>query len=534
MQRVRDIPSILRLIAGSLACAIGSSAEAMGPPDSGAPVSRLVENLAAYTAEHPGDADGWYALARTHASAYTWKNRYVPVTYSRLGPIANDANGPVRKNLKAAADAERGAKAAALPFTDAELRDHLRAAILGFNRAIAIAPDRAIYRLGLASVLEGSAALAGELDVAPLLPEGIANETDSALAAQGSKDIDLIGAGDTRVTALWLAALRQPESPRGERPRRVNALLARRDDQAPGVRKAVAELLRADWTEQAAEQYFVAYSLALPLDSKISRLSEPGLQDLITFEAGTAYVRIVEARGARTDESVRLATVRSTLKAMKELPPPRGIEPLILSIDRAHSLAALVAPEVHSSFDLDGTGRPQRWTWVKPDAGILCWDPEHTGAITSGRQLFGSVTWWIFFENGYRALDALDDNRDGELRGMELSGLALWFDRNSNGVSDPGEVLPIESTGIAAISCRATDVEDGCAANLRGLTMADGRVLPTYDWVATSVEPSRPPQPVRVAGIAAAVLYGMGTTLGVVRRRRVPSIPKPGFNGRFS
>ena len=51
-----------------------------------------------------------------------------------------------------------------------------------------------------------------------------------------------------------------------------------------------------------------------------------------------------------------------------------------------------------------------------------------------GLQLFGSVTWWLFWEDGYAPLAALDDNHDGRLEGAELKGIAIWFDRNGNGV----------------------------------------------------------------------------------------------------
>ena len=142
------------------------------------------------------------------------------------------------------------------------------------------------------------------------------------------------------------------------------------------------------------------------------------------------------------------------------------------------------------SFDLDGTGRDQSWPWVSPETSILVWDPEETGEVTSGRQLFGSVTWWLFFDDGYRAMDALDDNRDGELSGDELVGLAVWTDANSNGVSEEGEVVPIGETGIEAIACVQTDTSMGMPANLSGLRMSDGRVLPTYDWVAQEAQVS--------------------------------------------
>ncbi|HEX5000117.1 MAG TPA: hypothetical protein VFY29_17990 [Terriglobia bacterium] len=87
----------------------------------------------------------------------------------------------------------------------------------------------------------------------------------------------------------------------------------------------------------------------------------------------------------------------------------------------------------------------------------------------------------MFWPDGYRALDALIDNRDGELRGNELRGLAVWFDRNQNGVSDPREVVPIEKTGIAAISARATTRVGDSPTNERGLELTGGRRLPTCD-----------------------------------------------------
>lgn len=59
----------------------------------------------------------------------------------------------------------------------------------------------------------------------------------------------------------------------------------------------------------------------------------------------------------------------------------------------------------------------------------------------------------LFFENGYHALATLDDDGDGELAGRELRGLALWQDRNGDGVSDDGEVKPVGAYGVVSLSC---------------------------------------------------------------------------------
>ena len=78
-------------------------------------------------------------------------------------------------------------------------------------------------------------------------------------------------------------------------------------------------------------------------------------------------------------------------------------------------------------------------------------------AITSALQWFGNVTFWLFWSNGYEPMRALDDNADGELSGAELRHLAIWHDRNRDGVSDAGEVRPLAAHGIVALSCRYVD-----------------------------------------------------------------------------
>jgi hypothetical protein len=118
------------------------------------------------------------------------------------------------------------------------------------------------------------------------------------------------------------------------------------------------------------------------------------------------------------------------------------------------------------------------------------WDPLRTGRITSGRQLFGNATWWLLFADGYRALDTLDNDRDGYVSGGELTGLALWFDRDTNGVSEPGEVVPIEEAAagrIRALGTRPDGLERGGPKHSRGLILNDGTAVPTYDWVAERV-----------------------------------------------
>ncbi len=119
------------------------------------------------------------------------------------------------------------------------------------------------------------------------------------------------------------------------------------------------------------------------------------------------------------------------------------------------------------------------------EAGWLVYDPAGKGQITSALQLFGNATFWLFWTHGYEALAALDDNRDGELTGLELRYLAIWHDVNRNGVSEAGEVRPLSSHGIVSVSCRHEQA-DGvlvAAQSSAGVRLRDGRTRPTYDVI---------------------------------------------------
>lgn len=134
------------------------------------------------------------------------------------------------------------------------------------------------------------------------------------------------------------------------------------------------------------------------------------------------------------------------------------------------------------AFDFAGTGDRRAQGWLTPDAAWLVWDPEWRGEVNSGFDMIGARTWAVFWSDGFEALRALDDNRDGELTGGELGGLSLWRDENSNGVSDPGEVVPANVHGIAALSVRGEATRPGLITAPRGVRFEDGRTRPLYDW----------------------------------------------------
>ena len=178
-------------------------------------------------------------------------------------------------------------------------------------------------------------------------------------------------------------------------------------------------------------------------------------------------------------EIAQLRTDKATLLGMG-----RAITPILVPLISNTPFAELVNPAATVPFDLDGSGLLKRWGWITPQAAWLVYDADASGQITSGLQLFGNATFWIFWRDGYAALAALDDNGDGRLTGAELQHLALWRDANGNGVSDPGEVRPLADYGITELECAGQTDPAGMVFHPTGVRFQDGTTRPTYDWPA--------------------------------------------------
>ncbi len=238
--------------------------------------------------------------------------------------------------------------------------------------------------------------------------------------------------------------------------------------------QAIAALRKA-WEDRAVAAYAKAMGDA-------PKVRNGFLVPPVELEAGRYIRAILEPRDALSRDEEKLV---AAAQGMEKLDGPRSrvVTPIIFPLDGARPLESLLASTISVGFDLDGQTLGAQWPWVKGDTALLVWDPEGLGQIRSGRQLIGSVTWWLFWENGYTVLRALDDDRNGWLEGAELDGLAAWQDGNSNGVSDPGEVRPLSAVGVRRLSAMASGLVGDMPMNGGGLEMADGRVLPTYDWI---------------------------------------------------
>ncbi len=229
------------------------------------------------------------------------------------------------------------------------------------------------------------------------------------------------------------------------------------------------------------DEYVKAFDLRLAEDkSSNNRLS-----------AGDAFVSAEAA-----EDAIRLLKTVNPVdeKLIKRLEDGRdavfskgmAVTPIVVAMKAESTLGDLIDLDANVSFDFAGFGPGHHWPWINRNAGLLVWDPAGTGQITSGRQLFGTMTWQMLFRNGYEAMSMLDRNHDGKLSGEELKSIALWCDANSNGVSDAGEVVPLDKVGITAIDVKATNDSAGVLHITNGIHWADGHTTASFDWVPES------------------------------------------------
>ena len=184
----------------------------------------------------------------------------------------------------------------------------------------------------------------------------------------------------------------------------------------------------------------------------------------------------------RDKDKGEIATLRERAGRLNRL--PRRVTPVAIPLRDGLRAGDIEDCSAAVAFDADGSGLKRKWTWLTKDAGWLVYDPKGKRDITYGLQLFGNVTFWLFWGTGYEALVAHDDNGDGVLTGDELKGLAIWHDANGDGVCDPGEVKPLSEYGIVAVSCRFErdpSHPDRIAFSPKGVTFRGGVTRPTFD-----------------------------------------------------
>ncbi|XHS00915.1 hypothetical protein ACFB49_25160 [Sphingomonas sp. DBB INV C78] len=129
--------------------------------------------------------------------------------------------------------------------------------------------------------------------------------------------------------------------------------------------------------------------------------------------------------------------------------------PIVFDFDNdGAGLVSLAASKVR--FDMDGDGAAERTGWIESGDAFLALDRNGDGKISDIAEI-SFVGDLIGAKTDLEGLRAFDTNDDGELTALDerFAQFKLWFDNNSNGVSDAGELLSFAESNIAKLSLSA-------------------------------------------------------------------------------
>ena len=169
-----------------------------------------------------------------------------------------------------------------------------------------------------------------------------------------------------------------------------------------------------------------------------------------------------------------------------------GTSPIVIDLDgQGFRFTGLDDPV---SFDIDADGLMEQIGWIEAGSGaaFLVLDRNGNGRIDTGRELFGSATPQPLSEepHGFRALAVFDDpedggNGDGYLSSIDgvWESLQLWFDHDHDGITDPGELIPVPATQLYAVdleyrTSRRRDRHDNLLRYTSMLMLHDDQIRP--------------------------------------------------------
>lgn len=121
---------------------------------------------------------------------------------------------------------------------------------------------------------------------------------------------------------------------------------------------------------------------------------------------------------------------------------------------------AFTSPENGAPFIMLPSGGPALWAWPavgKDRVGWIVRDRDGNGQIDSGSELYGGATPQSTPagqpRHGYTALKEEDTNGDGRITSddVNFSHIAVWFDRNRDGITQNGEIVPLGRLGIVSL-----------------------------------------------------------------------------------
>ena len=174
---------------------------------------------------------------------------------------------------------------------------------------------------------------------------------------------------------------------------------------------------------------------------------------------------------------------------------PEIYDPIVIDFNKNGITSTKLDNTVY--FDHDNNGFAEATAWVEKDDGLLALDKNNNGKIDNGNELFGnhtiSNTAYGYTDkkatNGYEALKAYDLNGDNVIDEKDeiFNKLKIWKDKNSNGITDEGELSSLADNNIKSIGLNYKEI----TINENSNTVKQGSKAalidePIYEWAGVS------------------------------------------------
>jgi hypothetical protein len=135
-------------------------------------------------------------------------------------------------------------------------------------------------------------------------------------------------------------------------------------------------------------------------------------------------------------------------------------DPLVLDLDGDGIETVGISSTTHILFDHNNDGIKTGTGWVKGDDGLLVLDRNGNGVIDNGSELFGDSTMvnGVNATDGFSALRAEDTNKNSmfDAGDTNFTTVAVWQDKNQDGISQTNELHTLSELGIKSINLTST------------------------------------------------------------------------------
>jgi VCBS repeat-containing protein len=162
-----------------------------------------------------------------------------------------------------------------------------------------------------------------------------------------------------------------------------------------------------------------------------------------------------------------------------------GGEPIVLDLN-GNGFNLLNADTSPAFFDILGDGTRYQMGWIGSGDGLLAYDYDGDNLINH-RSEIAFIDYKPGAKTDLEGLTAFDSNLDGVFNNLdaEWNKFGVWEDRNSDGITDRGELQNVMSLGISSINLtsdgRSSLVNGNIIHGVTQVMIDDGRLLNAAD-----------------------------------------------------